>query len=136
MKQDPMDRPTNNDMRTFNVFFFFHIYGVTRIMHQCPLYHYFSYQLDAILILFLFISLSNALFCFSSIFFFRVSMLDPKRNRIALRVKTVIITKRTFLRRKRKDDGTTNTIISVIKKPHRKRKTTSVFNLIDHFTNH
>ncbi len=33
-------------------------------MHRCPLYRYFSYQLDAVLILFLFffVSLANALF--------------------------------------------------------------------------
>lgn len=123
MRQDTFDWTTNNNICIFQLFFSFPIYVVTGIMHQCPFYHYFSYQIDAILILFLlFMSFSNAFFCFSSIFFFQALFSGAKRNRIAFRAKTVIIAKRTFLSRKRKDDGATNTIILVIKMPKREKE--------------
>jgi hypothetical protein len=94
MRQDQMDRPHAHFQLSF---FFLLIYIVTRIMHRCPLYRYFSYQLDAVLILFLrflFCSESRKRSFFLSFHFpySRLFLFDKKR-----RAKTVIITERTVL---------------------------------------
>jgi hypothetical protein len=105
-----------NHMRTFNIFFLSFLYIVTRIMHPCPLHPYFSCQFGAVCILFLFVSLANALFSsYSSllkVFFVRE---ETERNR-----PVVIRWQRTFCRRKRKDDDT-NITSAIIKRPASER---------------